>query len=150
MTTTNNIEPSKIKIGDLMAIIHYVKVKKVDATHYEFFADDVDQPTNNMRVQGRELLERAYSADQFAKEEKVTKTQAAELLISSVNRPFTVSFEKSDGAERTLRGRLIRPEPLLGRSMVEDLDAPAASRVRQVDHRTINWIIVENVKHVVK
>lgn len=145
-----NIEPTKIKTGDLMAIIHYVKVKRVSAANYEFYGDDVDQSTNNMRVQGRELLESAFSADQFAKEEKITKTQAAEILTTSYNRPFTVSFEKSDGTERTLRGRLVRPEPLLGRSMVEDLDAPVNNRVRQVDHRTINWIIVENVKHVVK
>jgi hypothetical protein len=85
-----------------MAIIHYVKVKEVDVRHYhEFFADDVDQPTNNMRVQGRELLERAYSADQFAKEEKVTQTQAAELLISSVQPAVhRIVREESDGAER--------------------------------------------------
>lgn len=147
MATT---DPNKIKPGDLMAVIHYVKVKSVNASIYQFLADDVDQDTRGMKVCGKDLLERAYSADQYTEEKKVGKIEAAETLVASVNRPFTVAFEKSDGKERVLRGRLIKPEPLLGRSMVEDLDEPANNRVRQVDHRTIKWLIVENVKYVVK
>lgn len=145
-----NTEPSKIKSGDLMAVIHYVKVKTIYHSTFEMLADDVDQDKRGLKVVGKDLLERAYSADQYAEEKKVGKIEAAETLVGAGNRPFTVAFEKSDGKERVLRGRLIKPEPLLGRSMVEDLDEPVNNRVRQVDHRTIKWLIIDNVKYVVK
>jgi hypothetical protein len=140
-----------IEKDHIMAVIHYIKVK--GHAPNEFWGEDLDQPGKSMKVVG--LLDRSFSADQYASEEKVNKTRAAEILIHSVNRPFSVCFDKSDGKERVLRGRLIKPEPLLGRSMVEDLDAKPEQgdlrgRVRQVDHRTIKWLIVENKKYIVK
>ena len=60
------------------------------------------------------------------------------------------------GEPRTLRGRLLSVEAKLGRSQVFDLDIDKQvkgdwdSRQRQVDHRTINSIIVGDTKYVVK
>jgi hypothetical protein len=96
------------------------------------------------------LIERGFSADQFQEEVQTTKTRAAEILISSHNRPLTVCFEKSDGSERVLRGKLVTPEPLLGRSMMEDFDIKTGNRLRLVDHRTIRYLIVEGTKYSVK
>jgi hypothetical protein len=100
-------------------------------------------------VHGKELIESAFSADQYSAEEKVTKTRAAEILSTAYNRPFTVCFEKQDGKERVLRGRLVEPEPLLGRSHVEDLDVVEGHKLRLVDHRTIRYIIVNGTKYTV-
>ena len=74
----------------------------------------------------------------------------AELLINARNIPFTVCFEKQNGEERVLRGRLISHEALLGRSSVEDLDLPAGDRTRLVDHRTLKFLILNGVKYVLK
>jgi len=67
------------------------------------------------------------------------------------------------GEERTLTGYLISVETGFGRSMVIDLKADASkstpataekpawdSRIRQVDHRTLNWLIQKNIKYTVK
>lgn len=146
-----NIVPSKVKDNDLMAFVNYVKVKKVNANGEELIVAPLDKNSKDIRITGLDLVVNALSADQFEDTEKVNKTEAAEILISSHNRPFTVSFEKLDGSERVIRGRLIKPEPLLGRSMVEDLDeTDKKNRVRQVDHRTINYIIVSGTKFEVK
>lgn len=102
---------------------------------------------SSFAIHGSELISLCLSADFFCETENVTKTRAAELLVSSYNIPFTVVFEKSDGTERTLRGKLIHPEPLLGRSMVHDLDADGP---RLVDHRTIKSLTVNHIKYVVK
>lgn len=146
---TNKIAAGKIKKNDLMAFIYYVRVKDVSGNGTHLRVQDVNDG-QFIDIRGQDLVETALSADQYTTEEKVSKTQAAELLVHSINRPFTVSFQKTDDTERVLRGRLVRPEPLLGRSMVEDLDLTTKDKMRQVDHRTINWLIVDGVKYLVK
>lgn len=60
------------------------------------------------------------------------------------------------GEERLLTGFLVGTETELGRSKAVDLnikldaDKEYDNRVRQIDHRTINWLIVNNVKYIVK
>lgn len=143
----HNPDVSAIKPGDLMAFVYYCKVKKAEGERLEVRNLDAEM---DFEVKGAELIEKGSSADQFSETVQVTKTKAAELLVSSHNRPLTVCFEKTDGSKRTLRGRLITPEPLLGRSMVEDLDISDGHRLRLVDHRTIKWLVVDGVKYVVK
>jgi len=146
----------KIKRNDVMMIVHYFKVRTnatmsyTDGRGKELSGMDLDRKFN-FDILGRELIESAYSADQYNKEENSTKTVVAEKLIGAGHLPFTVCFIKQDGSERVLRGRLIAPETLLGRSMVEDLDEPnEKKRLKQVDHRTIKWLILDDIKHVVK
>ena len=144
----HKVEASKIESGDLMAFVYYGKIKDVKPNLLK--VQSLGSSGMDFQIQGKELIENGFSADQFTEEVKVTKTKAAETLISSHNRPLTVCFEKTDGSERIMRGRLVTPEPLLGRSMVEDLDIVDGHRLRLVDHRTIKYLIVEGVKYVVK
>ena len=141
------INATNVKRDDLMAFIYYAKVDKNDSGH-TLRVFDLDN-NKDMWVQGQQLIENSFSADQYDNEEKVSKMKAAEILIHAHNRPLTVCFVKANGTERTLRGRLVKPEPLLGRSSVEDLDV-MGNRLRLVDHRTLKWIIVDGTKYVVK
>jgi hypothetical protein len=45
---------------------------------------------------------------------------------------------------------LVKVENNLGRSTVIDLNAQSPNKFRQVDHRTIEWIIFKNVKYSLK
>lgn len=45
---------------------------------------------------------------------------------------------------------LVDTENNLGRSTVIDLSAKTANKFRQIDHRTIQYIIFQNVKYVLK
>ncbi len=71
--------------------------------------------------------------------------------------------EAYKGEERTLTGYLISVETGFGRSLVIDLKADASkstpataekaawdSRIRQVDHRSLNFLIQKNIKYTVK
>lgn len=148
---THKTKPENVKSGDLMAIMYYVKVKDKARDNQSMRVTDLDgNPGGDITVTGKDLIASSFSADSFQEEVKVGKLEAAELLISSHNRPLTVCFDKSDGTERILRGRLVSHEGLLGRSMVEDLDITDKNRLRQVDHRTLKWLVVEGVKYVVK
>ena len=146
---SHKVVAAQVKPNDLMAFIYYVKVKSTTNGDAIVVAN-LDDEMKEIHIQGKQLVENGLSADQNHEEVKVSKTRAAEILVSSHNRPLTVSFQKADGTERVLRGRLIQPEPLLGRSMVEDLDVTDKNRLRQVDHRTINYLIVDCIKYTVK
>lgn len=137
----------KLSAGDLIANTKYLVVKSTFSQ--EIRVKDIDSGLE-FKIIGRDLIEAGLSASQFDKTEKVTKTELAQKLTESHNRPFTVVFEKQDGEERTLRGRLLSSEPLMGRSHVEDLDVTDKNKLRLVDHRTLKSLIVDNVKYVLK
>lgn len=145
------IKASDIKVGEIISFTYYTKVKTIDSASSIVVKDLYSKSKDPLiGIRGLELVENCFSADQYATEVKSTKTEMAEKLIYSSNRPFTVCFEKADGTERTLRGRLISHESLLGRSMVEDLDIEEGYRTRLVDHRTIRSLILNNVKYTEK
>lgn len=152
-------DPARVAPGHIMAVIHFVRVTQ--ARRDELKIENLGAGPKTFSVIGTDLIRAMPSADLFESEQKVTKTRAAEILVTAFNKPFSVAFEKQDGTERVLRGRLVQPEPLLGRSMCEDLDIEikpakaetgangAASRYRLVDHRTIKWLVLDGVRYVV-
>mmetsp|Transcript_3863 Transcript_3863/g.4503 ORF Transcript_3863/g.4503 Transcript_3863/m.4503 type:complete len:234 (-) Transcript_3863:103-804(-) len=113
----------------------------------------------------------------FSEVQKISLTQVATLLADANSKCFTVCFttkvddkmvaeklkdvkaklnaaqarqlakEVLVGKETELIGRLSRSEGKLGRSLVIDLPSQG---YRQVDHRTLRWLIVEGVKYTVK
>lgn len=148
-TNKEKLDASKVKVGDVMAITHYVKVQRVDPGN-KLVLEDLNTGGKFM-LEGKDLIEQSASADQYATEKKVTKTEAAEILVASHNTVFTVCFTKADGEKRVLRGSLVSTEPLLGRSYCLDRDIPRGEHsLRQADHRSIEYLIVNNVKYTVK
>lgn len=162
---TNKTDPRQVKPGHIMTTINWVVVKDVSKDGGVLLVDDINDPElTDIKIEGKDLIETCFSADLFAEEKKITRTEMAEILVTSYNRPFTVAFIKQDDAKaptarrkagedlavRVLRGMLISPEPLMGRSTVIDFDVEAEYKVRQVDHRTLQWLIVDGIKYVVK
>lgn len=143
-------KPSSVKKGDMMTLLYFVKVENVQDNGEHLVVKDVDQDQGSVHVNGRTLVENSFSADRYDEVKELNQTEVLKILIISYNRPFTVVFDKDNGEERTLRGRLISHDDLRGRSTVEDLDKPAGKRIRQVDHRTVKSLIVDGVKYEVK
>jgi hypothetical protein len=137
----------KVNVNDVMAIVTYVKVKGVGTNKIEVV--DIDRKSE-FQVIGTDLIESMLSADQFSETKKVPLTEMATILSHSFNVPFTVEFVKKDGEARKLRGRLIHPEPILGRCSVQDLDVTDGSAIRLVDNRTLTSLIVGGVKYTIK
>jgi hypothetical protein len=133
---------------EVKAITLYGKV--VENTHRAVNMINVDNG-EGYQVVGGSLVERLKSSSKFDEVKKVTKTNLAEKLVGAGSLPFEVEFVKANGTPRVLVGRLVSSEHLLGRSMVEDLLLPnSESRIRQVDHRTLNYIIIDGVKYELK
>jgi hypothetical protein len=147
---THKVKPERVEAEHLMAFTYYVKVKNSRNNGENLIVTDLDNAKGEIQINGKDLVQSSMSADLFEEVEKVSMTKAASILVESHNRPMTVAFVKADGTDRVMRCRLVRPEPLLGRSMVEDLDSTDAHRVRQVDHRTIKYLIVDGMRYEVK
>lgn len=137
-----------MKANTIVSMTDYVFVQSVHGTTAR--VKNLDTGTE-FSVHGQVLIDEMKSADEFNRVEEVSKTRLAEILTSSYNIALQVKFEKANGEERVIRGRIKSHEPLMGRSYVEDLDIDdPKSRLRLVDHRTLKHVIVDGVKYVVK
>lgn len=136
-----------IKQGTILSTTMYLEV----LTKGLNFLTVRDTFGQTFKVQGIDLIEKSmYANDQFDKEEKVSKTKAAEILVGAGDAVFECTYVKADGQERTLVGHLLQTENLLGRSDVRDLQITSGNPLRQIDHRTIKSIIHKNTKSTVK
>lgn len=112
-----------------------------------------DSNGSQFEIRGPQLIESTMNSNQqFEKVEKVSRTAAIEALLSAGDSVFTAEYVKQDGTPRVLVGRLLSSENLLGRSNAEDLMLPASekNRMRQIDHRTLESVIVKGTKYTVK
>jgi hypothetical protein len=138
-----------IQVGEILSTTMYVHVQP-----YGKHSDSIDVKDSfgrSFKVQGKKLIEESFnSSEQYENEETVTKTKAAEILTGAGDSVFTVVYTKQDGSERTLVGRLMDTENLMGRSNVIDLQIQTGNPLRQVDHRTIKSIILKGTKYIVK
>jgi hypothetical protein len=148
---SHEVQPSQVKVGDIMAFVYYARVDKVSGNgcHLEVTGLSKGSP-DVFAIEGRSLVQGGLSADQYHETVVVSTTEAARMLVTSPNTPFTVCFTKKNGEERVLRGRLLGEEPLLGYSWVEDLEIMEGNRIREVNHREIKYLIVNGVKYQVK
>lgn len=96
------------------------------------------------QVKEKNIQDKLLNAINLEKNSSLTKAAITKMFKQ-------VSKSLLQGEERTLIGYLLKVEPKVGRSTVIDLElSPDTYRVRQVDHRTINWLIIKNVKYLVK
>lgn len=136
-----------MKKDEIIRIVHYAKVLDDKG-----ICEDLVRGFK-FQVDGKELIDSFDNADEAKKTEQVSRTVLVEKLENSSGNVFTVNFTKQDNSERTLRGYLVTKETGFGRSQCVDLDLPAndsGKRLRQVDHRTLNWIIIGGVKFETK
>lgn len=147
----DRVDAGKIKKNDLMAFTYWGTIENAGIQGWEATVQvkNIEDGTS-FNVFGTDLIKKSFSADQYHTERAVTKTELAETLTRCYNVPLTVTFIKADGSERKLRGRLVKTEPLMGRSYVEDLDLTDLNKTRLVDHRTLLSLIVGGVKYSLK
>jgi hypothetical protein len=165
--------------GAIISTTEYLKVKAIGTDNGKRGAI-VENIENGQEFFLTESLWPAYvDSGEFTTEEVIGKKEAEEKFTSIGDKVFTVNYDTqldaetvvetlkamsiSDiqdakklkpalkGKERTLRGRMVNPIPVLGRVLVVDLDIDRSKhRERLVDLRGLNWFIVAGVKYKVK
>lgn len=142
------INPKNVRAGDIMLVPYWVSVERVRRSGDSITVRHLHN-SEPFDINGASLVAQCFSAGIGEKREEITRTEMVRKLLASKNLPFTVVFEKKDGSIRTLRGRLLDTENEFGRSTVHDFDA-ADGQPRQVDHRTLESLIVDNVHYTLK
>ena len=142
MSKTNFDEIVK---GEKLSFTTYVTVNKISK---ESHALEVTSETGvKMIIQGLELIEGFSSNSQYSETKQLGKNALAERLQNAGDKIFSVEYIKADGSLRTLVGHLVSSESNLGRSMVRDLNITEENNLRQVDHRTIQSLIIGGIKY---
>ena len=174
-TTTKNAKRtsfSKTTKGEYLSTTMYVRILGKTANGLEV----EDSNGAKFEIRGKDLIENTFaSAKQYGSTKKVSMTELAEIIENVGDTVFTVNFNKKTkpadvakalkgktlttknvetamvGEERTLVGYRLGTEPKLGRTSVYDLEAANQGfAARQVDHRTINWIVWNGTKYQLK
>lgn len=139
-----------VKEGDFIGYTQYFKVKSVD--YGRVFT--VDTKGKDICITPDIVEESFNSGSYYEEEKKVTLTELAKILSETDNTLFTVNFVKANGEERTLIGHRVGTENYLGRTNVIDLEHQISRKkgipLRQVDHRTLKWLIYKGTKYSVK
>lgn len=133
-----------MKVGNIVALFRYAEIDKVFSPGHILVRDL--QSGSYFEINGQELVDKLFNATAVSQQKTVRKTEAEELLLNAGHQPFTVCFSKADGSERVLRGYRTG-DAHFGRSLVWDFDV---NEMRQVDHRTLKWIILNQTKYIVK
>ena len=146
-----------------------VKVKSDDDVVIELGAGYVDQcVTSASQFEKTEKLTRTALAEKFLTStrvaltvnfnQKVDEKSVEEKLRTALSKPKSVDVktlvkEVTTGEERTLVGRHYGHVNEFGRVQIVDMEVvkdsskPYDVRLRQVDPRSINWLIVDSVKY---
>lgn len=175
-----------LKTGDVLSETSFYKVEKVVGNKVQLGMENGESV----------VLDEGYvnsflsSADQYSKEEAVTRTEMGEIMIKSSFRALTASYQKQvkdtdiqkeiqdaydnstpkefgtkmkaavkkglNGEERIMKGRHFGVQDVNGRlSFVDmgidrDTSKTYDTRLRLLDPRTLNWLIVDDVKYIIK
>jgi len=163
---------SKLEIGNWFSSTTYYEI--LGWNKDEVFLKDSNG--EDFEISQKILESSTYNSSLYETEEKVTLTEIGKIFKDAKSKVFTVcynikvdvkevkdllskvtkeEFQNSKdfaktiltGSEKITVGRLYESEAKLGRSLVLSLPN---NHFASVDHRTIKWLIIKNVKYVVK
>lgn len=144
----NRCDASKLRGGDYLSRTSYMSVART--TSY-----DKDISVKNMEglewsIDKKVVSKECYSASQFHDTIEVNRTTILEFFLDPADYAVvrTVNYDKANGENRTMICYVLDIENNLGRSNVIDLEDNG--KIKQVDHRTINWLIMKGTRYIVK
>ena len=142
---------SRFQKGEFVQLIHNCEVTGVDGANC-LFVRDIDR-NMEFQINGRELVRSVNRSAHFDSEKKLNKTELLQKLRSTRGMIFSCLFKKVDGSDRLIEGIYAGPDEGFGRSYVLDLEKLREgdnNPMRLLDHRTIQYIILDGVKYYLK
>jgi len=145
----NELDPTKVKKGDVVAFHFYTIVEEVKNKDGDLclVVKNIEQD-QMFTVQGEPLIQKGFSGNFVEEEVTLSRTKIIGILKDSPNKPIQIQFVKKDGSDRNMICRFLATNDT-GYAQVEEL-VETGPQMRQVDLRTMEWIVVEGTKYVVK
>ena len=119
--------------------------------------------TGTEKISRTEMVEKLLDAKESVMKikfhKKINETWVKDILtdqiktkkhIGDANHVKKVAKELITGQDVEMTCHLSTGQPNLGRSLILNLDSPAGMNYRQVDHRTVQELILHNKKYIVK
>ena len=182
-----------LTVGEVLSETQYYKVEKMSGDKVQLVNDNGERIVVNAEYVDGQLS----SANQFSKEQKVTRTEMADIMLNNARTAITVNYNKQvkesdvaaelekevanayntstpsevgakikkavkasikksmQGVERTMIGIHYGSVNEFGRLQFIDMEEEVKpggydNRLKQVDPRTLNWLIVNDIKYVIK
>lgn len=167
--------PEKLKTNDLFSCVSYLQVKNIEGNQvtvnnqlggswfiskdilnkHMWSADHFEQEVKCTMTELSEILEQCRDTIFKVQFRKKVDQKAVMERLSHVNLKDLkdekeikrISKGLIEGEMVQIVGHLVASENNLGRSLIIDLNARAPHNFRQVDHRSIDFIIFKNVKY---
>lgn len=168
-------DPKKLEVGDNFSCVSYLNVLKIDGNQVTvnnhsggswfiskdlllrdaWSADHFEKEVKCTMTDLCQILESCKDTIFKVSFKKKIDEKSVEAKLDSIkfeklkkaNEIKKISKSIVEGESVEVVGHLIESENNLGRSLVIDLNAPLGKGFRQVDHRTIEYIIFKNVKY---
>ena len=134
------MEVSRDIIEKMASASHYKQEVAMNMTALAELLETFSDTVFTVQFHKQPTVESAQEALESVKYADLTDKKTASQLVKEI----------TDGALCTMTCHLITVENHFGRSTVIDLGAQTENKFRQVDHRTIEYIIFKNVKYVLK
>ena len=103
---------------------------------------------------GNDIVKNECFGTSYTEEREVSLTNMVDIMRNAGDKVFLVTFVKKDGTSREMTAVLKgSSDTNFGRSLVRELivtNGNLKEQERQVDHRTLASLILENVKYVIK
>ncbi len=146
----NELDPKAVRPDDIVAFHFYTKVVKIETGpqgQTQLVVKDLEND-QLFTVQGEPIIQRGFSGNYVKEEVKMSRTKIIGVLKDSPNKPIQIQFTKKDGSARNMICRFLGTSDT-GYAQVEEL-VETGPQLRQVDLRTMEWMVVEGTKYVVK
>lgn len=136
----NFMHVSKDIIEKMASATHFVREIPMNMTGLAELLDSISDTVFTVKFKKQANLEGV--------QERLSKVKLADL--KDPKKVTTLAKELTEGSDTQMTCHLVESENNLGRSTVIDLSAKTPNKFRQVDHRTIEYIIYKNAKYVLK
>lgn len=146
-TTMSEVNVKELREGEWILSKRYMRFEKKRDVHAQYFVHTSGQRS----WMSNDLITKwCISSEQYTDEKKVNRTDLARRLHNAGESPFTVVFKNQNGDLRELVGYLVNVDEMMGRARVVDLNIDDKNNVRLVDYRTLESLVLNNVKYSLK
>jgi len=148
MTDTQKCKANELRVGDKLSTTVYYTVTGIQSGRVSV----VDETGSTLTISNPIIERESFTAVQFDEEVKVSRTELVKALQNAGDTIFKVVFKKKNGEARDMIARRVpgSDDTCFGRTEALECLQGTLPQKRQIDHRTLEEVIIRNKKMKLK